>query len=192
LAKKNARKRNFAYFEHPDGSAPSMSPLHVAFAANSVELLQKNPKMIGPDLIVHWNRDHAAKWINAHANSLPHKGRGASGRADNFFVNGYFVMPHLQRMARGELPLPIPNTGPDGANVRQREQPRTGADGADATAARANAAEATGRAGADKADDNKLPDSAAATVRRREGARAGEDGADATRRGRHREGGHCR
>ena len=118
------KKPKFRYIELPDGSKPLMSPIHVAFAASSVALLRRNPTMIGPELIAEWNKDHAEKWNQDHANnSLPKRGRGASGRADNFFNNGYFLMPQLQGMARGELPLPI-------SNVRQREGPRTGADGA--------------------------------------------------------------
>ncbi len=131
-----------------------MPPIHVAFAAKSVALLRKRPTLIGPESIAEWNKDHA--------NGLPKKGRGASGRADNLFNSGYFLMPQLQRMARGELPLPISKKEPDSADatVRRREGARAGADGADATA----------------------------RGRHREGARAGEDGADATRRGHHLEG----
>ncbi len=84
-----------------------MSPIHVAFAAKSVVLLRKRPTLIGPELIAEWNKDHAEEWNKDHANVLSKKGRGASGRADNFFNNGYFLMPQLQRMARGQLPLPI-------------------------------------------------------------------------------------
>jgi hypothetical protein len=38
------KKQKFSYIAHPDGSAPFMSPLHVAFAAKSVELLRKKKK----------------------------------------------------------------------------------------------------------------------------------------------------
>jgi hypothetical protein len=98
------KKPKFRYIELPGGSKPLMSPIHVAFAANSVALLRQNPTLIGPELIAQWNKDHSEEWNNDHANnSLPKRGRGASGRADNFFNNGYFLMPQLQGMARGEL-----------------------------------------------------------------------------------------
>jgi hypothetical protein len=126
------KKPKFSYFELSSGSAPLMSPIHVAFAQESVALLRENPGLIGPELIAQWNTYHAKEWNKDHANRLPKRGRCASGRADNFFNNGYFVMPQLQKMARGELPLPIANTESDGANVRQRERARAGADGADA------------------------------------------------------------
>jgi hypothetical protein len=120
--------------EHPCGLAPSMSLLHVAFAAKSVELLRKCPTLTGPKSTEEWNQDHGNGLITVE-NALPKRGRGASGKADNFFNNGYFFMPQLQKMARGELPLPIPKTGPapSHATVRRREGERAGADGAIAT-----------------------------------------------------------
>ena len=121
------KKPKFRYIELPGGSKPLMSPIHVAFAANSVALLRRHPTMIGPELIAHWNQNHSEEWSTGHANnSLPKRGRGPSGRADHFFNNGYFLMPQLQGMARGDLPLPISNTRPDGADVRRQAGPRTG------------------------------------------------------------------
>jgi hypothetical protein len=35
-----------------------MSPLHVAFAAKSVELLCKRPTLTGPELIELWNQEY--------------------------------------------------------------------------------------------------------------------------------------
>jgi hypothetical protein len=72
--------------------------------------------LTGQELIEEWNQDHGNGLITVE-NALPKKGRGGSGRADNFFNNGCFLMPQLQKMARGELQLPIPNTGPDGADA---------------------------------------------------------------------------
>ncbi len=57
----------------------------------------------------------------------PGIGHKATGKADNFFNYGYFKMPQLHKMARGELQLPISNTGAAAgadsadANVRRRE-----------------------------------------------------------------------
>jgi hypothetical protein len=51
-------KPKFRYIEHPDKSAPLMSPLHVAFATKSVELLRKRPTLTGPELIELWNQEH--------------------------------------------------------------------------------------------------------------------------------------
>jgi hypothetical protein len=52
-------KPTFSYKPHQDDSAPVMSPLHVAFAKQSVEQLRKRPKMTGPELIQHWNSLYA-------------------------------------------------------------------------------------------------------------------------------------
>jgi hypothetical protein len=98
------KKRKFGYIELPGGSAPLMSPIHVAFAAKSVALLRKQPGMIGPELIAEWNKDHAEEWNKDHANSLPKKGRGASGKADNFFNNGHLRMP-IRRVHLGPLAI---------------------------------------------------------------------------------------
>ena len=51
-------KPRFRYIENPDGSAPLMSPLHVAFAEKSVELLRKRRTLTGPQLIELWNEEH--------------------------------------------------------------------------------------------------------------------------------------
>jgi hypothetical protein len=57
----------------------------------------------------------------------PGIGHKAMGKADNFFNYGYFKMPQLHKMARGELQRPISNTGAAAgadsadANVRRRE-----------------------------------------------------------------------
>ena len=51
-------KPRFRYIENPDGSAPLMSPLHVAFAEKSVELLRKRHTLTGPQLIELWNEEH--------------------------------------------------------------------------------------------------------------------------------------
>lgn len=125
----------FAYIEHPGRIPPEMSPLHVAFAERSVELLRRRPKSFASDLILHWN----LLWEKGEIPvPIPRscKGHQASGRADNFFVNGYFKMGQLHLMARGELPLPIPNNADDGADadadgagatVHRREEARAGA-----------------------------------------------------------------
>ncbi len=78
---------NFAYIEHSDGSVPVMLLLHVALAEKSVELLHQRPKSTAPDLIRHWNLQWETRSITVPiARSC--KGHQASGRADNFFVNG--------------------------------------------------------------------------------------------------------
>jgi hypothetical protein len=109
-------KPNFRYIERYDGSAPVMSPLHVAFAEQSVELLRKHPKMTGPDLIRQGNKQYESGSITVNI-TRSCKGHQASGKADHFFVNGYFKMGQLHLMARGELPLPIPNNADDGADA---------------------------------------------------------------------------
>jgi hypothetical protein len=50
----NNKKPKFRYITHPDGLALFMSPLHVAFAAKSVELLCK-PSVILPVHLCHRN-----------------------------------------------------------------------------------------------------------------------------------------
>ncbi len=123
------KKSNFRFIEFPDGSAPFMSSLHVAFAAKSVELLRKRNTLTGTQLIELWNEDLQNDSITVES-APPGRGHKATGKADTFFNNGYFKMPQLHKMARGELPLPIPNTGAasgaDGAhaNVRRREGAR--------------------------------------------------------------------
>jgi len=59
LPENTARKPKLRYIEHLDGSAPLMLPLHVAFAAKSVELLRKHEDLSGPQLIMLWNQENA-------------------------------------------------------------------------------------------------------------------------------------
>ncbi len=66
-------KPKSSYFEHPCGSAPWMSAIHVAFAAKSVELLRECPTLTEPELIEEWNKDHAEEWNKDHANGLLHR-----------------------------------------------------------------------------------------------------------------------
>ncbi len=56
------KKPKFSYFELSCRSAPLMSPIHVAFAQESVALLRENPGLIGPELIANWNTYHAEEW----------------------------------------------------------------------------------------------------------------------------------
>jgi hypothetical protein len=90
-----------------------MSPLHITFAAKSVQLLRKCPTLTGEELIELWNQDHEDGWITVET-ACPGRGHWSSGKADNFFNNGYFLMLQLHKMARGELPLSIPNTDANG------------------------------------------------------------------------------
>jgi hypothetical protein len=110
--------------------------------SESVDLHHKRNTLTGTQLIELWKQDLEKGSITVE--SARHgRGHKATGRADHFFNNGYFQVPQLHKVARGELPLPIPNTGPaagaDGAdaNVRRREggrgqSPAPAAAGADA------------------------------------------------------------
>ena len=117
--------RNLSYIIYGDGSAPIMAPIHVAFITECKKFftkqcreLMRQPNM--PDLINMWNDNHAHLWEGSNAH--PQGGQRGSGRADNFFVNGYIKMEALRRIARGELPLPIVAAGMDGGGDSQGMQ----------------------------------------------------------------------
>ncbi len=107
-----------------------MSPLHVAtvaFATKSVEELRKRKTLTGTQFKELWNQELSD--VSRTAGSARHgQGHKATVKAGHFFNNGYFLMPQLHKMARGESPLPIPNTGAAaGANGAGAVDPRSAA-----------------------------------------------------------------
>ncbi len=100
------KKPVFCYIELHNGSPPLMSPLHVTFAAKSVDRLRKRPTLTGPESTELWKQDDENGLITVEI-ARPGRGHRASGKACHFFDNGYFKMNELHIMTRGEVPLPL-------------------------------------------------------------------------------------
>jgi hypothetical protein len=75
----------FPYREREDGKPPEMSLLHVHFARFCVDLLKEKPDLTQSALIAHFNASEYSR-----KDLYPMRGQKSSGRANNFFCNGYF------------------------------------------------------------------------------------------------------
>jgi hypothetical protein len=79
--------------------------IHVNFAQACVGWLKVNPALTGNDLIARFNASEHSR-PEQYAREL-NRGQNSTGKADNFFTNGYFLIQHLKAMAKGTLPLPV-------------------------------------------------------------------------------------
>ena len=99
-------KPQFPYTRREDGKPPEMTLLHVQFAQMSVDLLREDPALTSNNLIARFNDSAFSKEAKC-----PTRGQRSSGKANNFFCNGYFRMDELREIATGALPLPVPLEG---------------------------------------------------------------------------------
>ena len=95
----NSYALKYLYRIYDDGSAPEMAPIHVEFVKTSVERMKSSTtRLTMVTLIAEWNERHSQEWRDS--------GPG-SGKATNFFNNGYFTMQHLRLICQDKLPLPV-------------------------------------------------------------------------------------
>ncbi len=99
----------YAYVaEDHDSASPPMAKIHVAFAHECVKRLQAQPNLTMQPLISAWNTAIPSDIIDSlHSYPVRWRGQGASGRASNFFNNGYFRIAELLDTAQGTLQLPV-------------------------------------------------------------------------------------
>ncbi len=109
-----------AYAKRTDGKALEMAQIHVFFAKLSAAHLVRDCALRMEDLMHKFNAD----WPTI----APTFGLETCGKANNFFVNGYFTMKDLKAMAKGDALFPIPMSGGPAATPAQRRQPRDGGD----------------------------------------------------------------
>ena len=104
--KKNQRQpRKHSYHIRGDGQPPEMSQIHVDFARLSSTYITSNPLNAQQKILIeNFNSSsHATQRYPRVATGTP-----GSGKADNFFNNGYFKMEDLKKIASGMHPMPIP------------------------------------------------------------------------------------
>ena len=119
--KRPRQARKYTYHIWGDGQPPEMSQIHVDFASLSCAYIKANPQANQKILIDNFNSSPHAKTSYGRVAT----GTKGTGRADNFFNNGYFKMADLRQIASDMVKMPVPLLlGPD-----MREYSRYEADG---------------------------------------------------------------
>ena len=106
--RKRPKKPVMSYKVNDDGSPCEMREIHARFIEKNVAQLTVAPFLSCRELIADWNKSSAISFRGRSRQSTGGRsGTMPSGRADNFFVNGYVSMADLVKMVGGELPLPV-------------------------------------------------------------------------------------
>ena len=172
--KKNRRQpRKHSYLIRGDGQPPEMSQIHVDFARLSSTYITSNPLNAQQKILIeNFNSSsHATQRYARVATGTP-----GSGKADNFFNNGYFKMEDLKKIASGMHPMPIAlKMDQDGREYSRYEEDGDAGDDTAAAAGGGGSCDTTavgggGRDGRDEGRTDAAGGAAAAGGRRADAA----------------------
>ena len=103
--KRHKTPRKYTYHTREDGQPPEMSQIHVDFARLSCAYISANPHQANQKILIdNFNSSPHAKQCYGRVAT----GTKGTGRADNFFNNGYFKMADLRQIAVGMEKMPVP------------------------------------------------------------------------------------
>ena len=103
--KRHKTPRKYTYHTREDGQPPEMSQIHVDFARLSCAYISANPLLANQKILIdNFNSSPHAKQSYGRVAT----GTKGTGRADNFFNNGYFKMTDLRQIACGMEKMPLP------------------------------------------------------------------------------------
>jgi hypothetical protein len=103
--KRPRQTRKYTFHIRGDGQPPEMSQIHVDFARLSCAYINANPHQANQKILIdNFNSSPHAKQCYDRVAT----GTKGTGRADNFFNNGYFKMADLRQIAFGMEKMPVP------------------------------------------------------------------------------------